>query len=555
MSGQRPEIVIQPVPEVPERIQPLPPSTSKEKFLASTLDAVSSRSGFFTVPQWLRYLFIAVTGAAILGAPAAIYRWKSNLLLSLLHRNGAYELVRWSTITLLAWGCFFGSIGVVRIVALLSRARPLLTEEDSGNESELALALKRLDSFVGFTVAACAVWLASTRLFPKNVETRLGILGPLTEQYVLHTTIAIFVFSFLLLVEKIAILRVGHNYHYDYYADRIEENMFCVAAMRRLRRKFMLTPTTKKLFDMATESSSHQDEAAELAVLSFKGLKQDNAEGLVAQDLEVILTPKDAKRFFELIDKDGNGDLTQKEIIDSFQQVYIERENLAQSLTASDDLISRLHGLGMMLVVAVTGALCLPIFQLGLVSSIFSLVAFLTAAKSFLEGTILAIFDTIIFIFVSHPFDVGDTVLLDGQKFNVKRIGWWSSVFYGEGKCVTYLYNSALNGMYITNFRRSGPQAQEFCMDIHMDTSPELLEQLEERLNVFLESNPRDFIAPVTIKIKKIVNSEDLKISLTVQHRSNFQNSNLRGHRNSLFLQAVKTAMAELNINLAKHCH
>lgn len=558
MAEEKPEVVVQSVPEVPKSIGRLTASTSRDNFISDSLDRVRPLTGLAAIiPTWLGLLATAVLGALVLAAPAFLAAFYREMVQQMTTAPTILELDRWSRMVAWAWLSFFGSIGMLRLLAVLSQVLPFLTEENAGGESEFMHFIRRISWYVGLAVASLAVWLTAIELFPDRDKgsVPVGHLSAFTEYYVLRTAFALFVFSTLLLAEKFIVLHIGQNYHYDYYADRIEENLFCLAAIQRLRRKFLRTPRARKLLDAATENDSLLEEATELATLSFDGLRSGDSKQLVAGNLEAILTPEDAKRFFRLLDRDGNGDVTQREMIESFQQIYQERDNLAQSLTASDELITRLHGLGVALVVAITGALCLPIFDVSLANSVFSLVAFLAAAKTVLEGTILSIFDTIVFIFVSHPFDVGDRVLLDKKTFKVKQIGWWSSVFYSDGHTTTYLYNSALNGMRISNYRRSGPQAESFTIDVHMSTSREQLKQLEQRLTDFVKANPRDYIDPVDLNVSKLVNAADLQIQIVVRHRSNFQNGDVRRRRNALFLQAVRSTLEDLGIQLAAHIH
>ncbi|KAL2941697.1 Mechanosensitive ion channel protein 4, partial [Bienertia sinuspersici] len=51
-------------------------------------------------------------------------------------------------------------------------------------------------------------------------------------------------------------------------------------------------------------------------------------------------------------------------------------------------------------------------------------------AATFIFGeTCKTLFEGIIFVFVVHPFDIGDTCEIEDQKMEVKSIGVWTTIF------------------------------------------------------------------------------------------------------------------------------
>lgn len=538
-------------------IVPVPVATTKGELYASSTD--QSRLGDLSnwVPMWIRYLLITIMGSLLLGLPALIIAinypantyWPSYSKLTL--RPLLSETFRWS---LLSAACLFSYFLVMTIlctIPVIANAIQLGSNTDilgiRGRDSIRSLILIR--HYFGVTAASIAFWTFSGALI-GDVTPNSGLVASsdYSEYLIIRCAFVMVILSVLLLVEKVIIQKVAVKYHTEYYADRIGENMFCFSAFKRLKKAFPASMHAKSFVRAATDLDL--EEASESVMAIFKGLVPKDRDYLVVGDFESHLTKPDAARFFNLMDRDGNGDLTLRELTESIQSMYVERDLLSQSLTASDDLVSRLDLLGIVLVVAITGVFCLPIFNVSVALSIFSLASTVMTAKIVFDSTLSLLFTTIVFIFVSHPFDVGDVVLLDGQKFVVRGISWWHSSFYGDGDCLVYLSNALLNDKAIVNFRRSGPQGEEIDIDLHMDTTKEQLNALEESLSQFVARHPRDFVSPVSLRIKHINNAESFRITLDLGHRGNFQAGGIKNTRTNMFMEELRTLLKKLEIKL-----
>lgn len=69
-----------------------------------------------------------------------------------------------------------------------------------------------------------------------------------------------------------------------------------------------------------------------------------------------------------------------------------------------------------------------------------------TIGLSWLIGASLSdVLTSIIFLFVKHPYDVGDRVSIDKDTYTVKEIRLLSTVFLDSGSCVVQAPNTILN--------------------------------------------------------------------------------------------------------------
>ena len=157
-------------------------------------------------------------------------------------------------------------------------------------------------------------------------------------------------------------------------------------------------------------------------------------------------------------------------------------------------------------------------------------------------GSLQEVLTSIIFLFVKHPFDVGDKVILDKEMYTVKEIRLLSTIFLDSSSILVQAPNNMLNSLvrwnlfspfilfsqnpprwqFIQNLRRS-PQggcfdfafslnsyvlssllqmSETFTFDVDYATTFEDLERLREKMLTFLESERRDYHPVFDVNIK-----------------------------------------------------
>jgi small-conductance mechanosensitive channel len=533
---------------------------NRRGFYATTSEMAFKRKQTFLefIPLWVRYTFVAVMGMSILGLPALIISMTKEpdqfLPIEITSRfeSSLGEAFRWSALLCAVYGSYYTTMAVICLIPMFAKLFESSSDEESGMRvRDNVKQIMIIRHYIAFPAAALAMLLIVLYLFEASEDSSLIASSPLTNFYMTRLSLTLFVFAFLLMVAKLAINEITINYHYEYYAERMTKNLFGLAAIRKLSKKF--PPNRRRGAGTISKSTEEmeREEATFVAVGIFDGLREPGKDLLTLSDFEQVLSSEDARRILSELDVDGNEDLSQKELVEGIQGIYSERDNLNQALSSNDDIVSRLNTLALFLVSAVTGSLCLSIFNISLPNIFLASFSYIMAAKVLFSDLLVSIFATVIFIFVSHPFDVGDVVTLDGKKFKVKHVGWWQSSFYGEGSSLVYYANHCLANMNISNFRRSGAMYDMFSLNVQQDTPKVQILQLEKRLNDFIEKNPRDYTKHTMVNLEQIVNSEDLKLNFAVTHRSNFQNSLAKASRSNKVQQFLRDTVRELGIKLA----
>ncbi|GMQ06003.1 hypothetical protein CsSME_00050768 [Camellia sinensis var. sinensis] len=148
--------------------------------------------------------------------------------------------------------------------------------------------------------------------------------------------------------------------------------------------------------------------------------------------------------------------------------VYNERKLLVHSLNDTKTAIEELNKIlsGIILVVIIIVWLLLMGFAttqvLVFISSQLLLVAFMFG------NTCKTVFEALIFVFVMHPFDVGDRCVIGGVQMVVEEMNILTTIFLRYDNEKIFYPNSVLATKPISNFYRSPEMSDtvEFAIDV-----------------------------------------------------------------------------------------
>ncbi|KAF8315392.1 hypothetical protein DL93DRAFT_2057318 [Clavulina sp. PMI_390] len=273
---------------------------------------------------------------------------------------------------------------------------------------------------------------------------------------------------------------------------------------------------------------------------------------LIVEDFYPYFDDKDdAATAFSLFDQDGNGDISKKEMRNAVQRIYKERKALTASLKDMSSAVAKLDGVLLGVACLILLFVCLLIFNRS--NTVESLVplATLVLGFSFIFGhSAQLLFESLIFIFSTHPFDVGDLVIIDSTPLFVKEFGLYSTVFTRADHLITP--NALLaSSKLIHNVRRSGSMWESTSIQVAYDTPMSQVELLKTKLRSFMAhpENYREWGSPgCEIWIDKMDFQNDISLTVAIEHRANFQDWGGRWARRNKFMRHLKVTLEELNI-------
>ncbi|KAF9941281.1 hypothetical protein BGZ65_004307 [Modicella reniformis] len=302
---------------------------------------------------------------------------------------------------------------------------------------------------------------------------------------------------------------------------------------------------------LANKSSPSKDigsteNAKRLAKTLFYNL-QTNSDQLVVQDFcPYFDTEEEAQVAFTLFDKDGNGDISKSEMKEKIFYVYKERKDLHTSLRDLSQAVGKLDIIFLTIVAVIWLLIVLSIFGKDIVKNMLSIGSFLVALSFVFGNSLKILFENIVFLFITHPYDSGDLVCIDGNDMYVREVGLNSTTFVTwDGKRM-YFPNNIISQKPIHNVRRSPNMTDKILLSIDCYTPQVKILELRARMRDYLIKESKEFLPDLEIQIQEM--DTKLKISMCIEHKGNWQDSGRRWARRTAFNYALKEAVEDIGI-------
>jgi small-conductance mechanosensitive channel len=143
------------------------------------------------------------------------------------------------------------------------------------------------------------------------------------------------------------------------------------------------------------------------------------------------------------------------------------------------------------------------------------------AALSFaIAGTVQEFLGSCVFIFIKHPYDVGDRVEINSVSLIVEHISLLYTIFRQvDSGANTQIPNIVNNGQWIKNISRSKAMSESYHFSISSKTKFDAIENLNAELQSFIQDNRRDFQPEVDVELISVGNLKELVLRVEVCHK------------------------------------
>ena len=275
-----------------------------------------------------------------------------------------------------------------------------------------------------------------------------------------------------------------------------------------------------------------------------------------------FLTEEDFKRLgdklkyaFRLFKGKQGSYVTREAIERALISISQEKRLIARSINDSRSIVTKLNTLLTLIFLIITGIVALLIFegnvqtfQANFQQFLLSISAFLVA-YTFLVGPLFRdLINCILFVFIMHPYDVGDRIIIDEMNLIVHRVNFMSTEFIQWDGQRMYIPNTVLLTKVIHNVRRSDPQKETIALDLPIDTPPHIIETLHQRLKDFFETNKAEFDPDFSFDLQRIEKSNKLCFTLLYQGHENWQEYLPRWHRRARLLLFLHNLLQEFRV-------
>ncbi|XP_021282535.1 mechanosensitive ion channel protein 10-like [Herrania umbratica] len=290
-------------------------------------------------------------------------------------------------------------------------------------------------------------------------------------------------------------------------------------------------------------------EARTCAQKIFKNVAKPGAKYIEEEDLLRFLISEEVHTIVPLFEGAlETGKISKSSFRNWVVHAYVERKALAHSLNDTKTAVQQLHRLASAIVSVIIIVVSLLVMGVATIKVVFVVTSQLLLVGFMFQNTCKTIFESIIFVFVMHPFDVGDRCVIDDVQMIVEEMNILTTVFLRYDMEKIYYPNSVLITKPISNFRRSPDMGDTVDFTIDVSTPAEDINALKKAIQLYIESKPKYWSPKHTVIFKEIENMDKMKLVLCVQHTMNHQNYGEKSARRSELVFELKKIFETLNI-------
>ncbi|KAF5393511.1 hypothetical protein D9757_000597 [Collybiopsis confluens] len=509
------------------------------------------------------------------------------------------KLIWWSIWLSVVWGGWWISLAGARILPFFLRGTVGIVAVGTRKYFDWAGVLQRYIALFGWTLG---MWVSWNPLIDNRQEPDASSKSRSIVSLIAKLLFGAFLCSAVLLFEKFSIQWIAGKFHEKTYAERIADQKFAVRSLVILYRhssdipgrsdtlktshvkntsvnpramfkkalrgvRSAATTTTSAFGNVASEitgSSVLQPNSPQAMVKTaldsanksrflarriFYSFAKPGSDYLLVQDIaRFFSTPEEADAVFALFDKDSNGDATREEVEIACMEFHREQLSIEHSMQDLDSAVGRLDNIFMSLYVVIAVLIIAVVLDAQFTSLLTSVGTLVLGLSWLIGGSLTEVLTSIIFLFIKHPFDVGDRIVVEKLEYTVKEISLLSTLLVdGQGGLVQ-APNSVLNLQFIENIRRSPQMSETFKFEVAYSTTFEELEALRTKMLQFVQSEKRDYLPVFDVTVIDFPEQTSMTLAADIKYKSNSQQGALKAKRRNKWVCALKQSLAEIGI-------
>ncbi|KAF8112698.1 hypothetical protein N665_0062s0049 [Sinapis alba] len=301
--------------------------------------------------------------------------------------------------------------------------------------------------------------------------------------------------------------------------------------------------------DESTRQILSEKEAKAAARKIFKNVARPGAKHIYMDDLVRFLREDEAIKTMYLFEGAPETRKISKSALKNWLvNAFRERRALTLTLNDTKTAVNKLHQM-----INIVTAIVIVVFWLVLLEIASSKVLLFVSSQvvllAFIFGnTVKTVFESIIFLFIVHPYDVGDRCEIDDVQLVVEEMNILTTVFLRYDNLKIMYPNSLLWQKSISNYYRSPDMtdAVEFC--VHITTPLETIAMIRQRISNYIDNKPEYWHPSAKIVIKNVEELNMIRLVIWPDHRFNFQDILERWGRRSVLVEEIIKILLELDI-------
>ncbi|KAL8060129.1 hypothetical protein ABFX02_02G004300 [Erythranthe guttata] len=327
--------------------------------------------------------------------------------------------------------------------------------------------------------------------------------------------------------------------------------------MKRLMKvvkKGVLTTLDERALDSsegdetATQIRS-EHEALCAARKIFRNVAKPRAKFIYLEDLMRFLQQDEAEKTLNIVEGSTESDKISKATLKNWVvNAFIERRALALTLNDTKTAVDKLHQMVNIIVGIIILVICLVILEIATSKFLLYISSQIVVVAFIFGNTCKTIFEAIIFVFVMHPFDVGDRCEVDGVQMVVEEMNILTTVFLRFDNQKILYPNVTLATKPISNYYRSPDMGDSIDFSVHIATPAEKIALMKQRIISIIENKSEHWYPAPSVVLMNLENLHMLKMSVWMRHRMNHQNMGEKWKRREVLVEELVKIFKELDI-------
>ncbi|KAH0543327.1 hypothetical protein GP486_008587, partial [Trichoglossum hirsutum] len=249
----------------------------------------------------------------------------------------------------------------------------------------------------------------------------------------------------------------------------------------------------------------------------------EGKDALYMEDLVEVLGAsrrEEAEECFTAIDINGNGDISLDEMTLMVVEFGRQRKSIASSMHDVDQAINVLDNLLLAISIIIVAFVAIAFLSKSFTNTLATAGTALLSMSFVFAVTAQEVLGSCIFLFVKHPYDVGDRVDIDTVALTVEHISLLFSVFRRvDNHKTVQIPNQLLNQKWVENITRSKAMRESVLLYIHFDTTLDDIQLLKEEIHAFVKEHSRDFLPDIDIEVTGVGNMDKLELKVEIKHK------------------------------------
>ncbi|OMO91927.1 Mechanosensitive ion channel MscS [Corchorus olitorius] len=295
-------------------------------------------------------------------------------------------------------------------------------------------------------------------------------------------------------------------------------------------------------------------EATAAAKKIFHNVAQRGSKFIYLEDLMRFMREDEALRTMIIFEGGSEKSRISKSSLKNWVvNAYRERRALALTLNDTKTAVNKLHQIVNVIVAIIITIIWLVILDIATSSFVAFFTSQVVLAAFIFGNTCKTIFESIIFLFIIHPFDVGDRCEIDGVQMVVEEMNILTTVFLRYDNMKLVFPNSYLSQKPIGNFYRSPDMGDAIDFSVHMATPVEKIALMKQKIISYIESRKEHWASSPMIILKEIDEMNRMKMAVWLTHRMNYQDVGERWVRRAKLAEEMVNVFKELDMQYRLH--